>query len=281
MAKAKRQQKEDKAPTHGASAVGWTFYSTALNCWHRWFLRYVEGLVPLQMPEELAIGIGYHALHEGKSAEELEKLGPDVLDGLATAARIHRARVTLGPPMPEATGKEVPAEVTGNHPLAGLYTCRLDRVEGNQVREFKSAGSFTGAEEDRWNTDGEIIGQLVASELSVIVDITTKEAAPRFKQVKVTLTPEKERAWRHLVLDLVHQIGDRVTRFERKGLREEEDGISREEKALQCFPRNLRSCIYGRRRCEYFARCWGTGGEQHLYKRQPAEEWRKRLLATK
>lgn len=274
MAKSKTKPVAPPAPPDHSlgtsTSVGWSFWSTALDCWWMWWQRYGEGWELLNAPDYFDFGSAYHAMHEydgdidlaaGNVKQSVQKL-------LAKARDLHAVR-QRGPPLPVAVEKERLHAVTSG-PLAGLYTAKPDQIEmdGNvrTARDFKTSGRIKPSDPQRWAVDGEIIGEMVASDCKVaIVDIVTKEAVPKVSQIEVSLTEAKRLAHQNLILDLYRQIKERLA-------------LKDQRSAEVAFPRNLRNCCPGRP-CLYYPRCWETGATSQLYRINKArrDAWRNWL----
>jgi hypothetical protein len=237
----------------GGSPRGWTFIKTA-QCWYRWFLRYFLGLVEVYTPEYFDVGSAFHALMEGRSKESVALEYPDVMK---EAERLHELRLTKGPPLPPATAIEK------EHALFGGYmTSKPDREEAGSSRDFKTSSHFSKYDEQFWNTDGGIIGETVATQQNIIVDIVSKSTsgddkkAPEkpVKVVTVAYSKVKEEALRSHVEDFWWQLTERVKRLV--------DGVE----PKSAFPKNVSQCIGDYGPCPYYAHCWGVPPESLLYK---------------
>lgn len=263
----------------GPTEAGWSFYSCALTCWRKWFLQYYEGWQPVLTEQYFVLGAVYHALHEGVPKLEIAAWGEQYRDALPEAEALYAARLSASaPPLPhDELGREVECEAFG-----GLFTSRPDRIEqdadGKAVRDYKTAATFRDSDGEKWAVDGEIIGEMVASKIPrAVVDIIRKgEKGNTVRQIGVVLTPKKEAALKHIVMDTQRQVLERVERLERewenpKGL------LSRNDIAEREFPRSLPHCVHGNELCRFYNLCWGEGATQFLYRRKPNLAWRKRL----
>ena len=255
-------------PKRTGTAVGWSFYSTALRCWREWYLKYVQGLTPRIRPDYFDLGSAYHLFHEGLSRQEIEFRYPELRYILDEAEKHFKRRTSpLAPPMPKAVAHEQPHEAYG-----GDYTCRLDRVEETGAREFKTAFAHRDSDKLKWDVDGEVIGQLIASRMPrVTVDQISKKDGT-VKQFPVMLTPEKEVEFTATIDDLIKQIRQRIKRARK------EDYLNAED----AFPRNNLSCVssqYGKP-CQFYELCWSADPNVARLKFETKENssWRRRLL---
>jgi len=250
--------------------VGWSFFGTALDCWFRFFLRYVEGLEPRRIANYFALGSAYHGLHEGKTDGQIASGGAELQVELPEAKRLHAARMK-GPPMPEAVAVEQTIYIEDG-PLKDLFSSRPDRLEqsprgGKQTRDFKTAGAERQTDGDYWNVNGEILGQILATgAVKAIVDVITKTKVPKIRQYEVRMTDAKRAAFETLILDIVEQIRVKMRRWKAG------------EDAATSFPKNIKACVVLGQRCPYYEHCWGSGATTHLYQRRERTEWQKRLL---
>ena len=254
----------------GGTPVGWSFWNTTLTCWRMWFLKYVEGLYPLETAKELLLGSAYHGFLEGYTAAEIAAKGPEYAAVVSEAQRLYIARMApTAPPLPKDVVSVEKMEMVPGIPMSS----KPDRIEkaqsGNQVREFKTANTFRETDAQSWAVSGEVIGEMMASGTeSAVVDIISKRDG-RVRQIEVRLTPEKKSALIGLVMDLREQVALRMKAWG-KGLASED--------LDRVFPRNLSNCGYQYGRvCPYYERCWSKSGGAHLFTRRPASGWRKFL----
>lgn len=262
-----------KAPT-GGSPRGWSFISTGLDCWRRWFLQYVFGLYPMKPPDALELGAAFHLFMEGKSEAEVRAAFPS---HVIEAKRLAEVRQTKGPPLPKAVSVEKEVVI-----FDGYMTSKPDRIEVRNgkrvVRDFKSSAFFSEKDDEAWNVDGGILGECIAGETDeAIVDITTKReraadsksTGPEVKVVKVTLTPTKETALKQVVRDFWASAQERV--------RQLAAGVTSAplEWLDQAAPKNIRACVGKYGLCPYYARCWGRPPESMLYRlsEKPPDRW--------
>lgn len=252
--------------------VGWSFWSTALNCWQKWAIRYIEGWEPIKKESHFDVGSAYHLLHEYEGDTELAALNTSdsVIGQLAEGARLFLARMK-GAPIPPATEREK-VYLVDEGLLKGIYSARPDQMElgpnGERiVRDFKSLKRIYGNEDKKYRVSGEIIGEIVASGAdAAVVDIVTKEARPRVQQLEVKRRPERVRAHEILIVDLLRQMKERLA-------------MMRQYDMERAFPRNLESCCQVKP-CEYYARCWeAESTEAKLYRVNDARRsgWRRVL----
>ena len=225
------------------SIIGWTLISTALYCWWRFALRYIIGIVPNTGIAALDFGSVFHAALEGKSKNEVREWGVEYAQHIELAFRLAKTRIEKGPPMGNATAIEKTVPI-----LNGSMTSKPDRVERDIMRDFKSAAFFSKHDQEHWDVNPGILGELIATQKQrAIVDVTRK---PDGKTIlyEVALTPAKERALKALVDDFWMQLGMRQT-----------FGPS-------AFPRNMNNCTTRYGLCPYYDRCWGRGATRSLYK---------------
>jgi hypothetical protein len=240
----------------GGSPRGWSFISTALACWRRWYFKYVIGLYPAKPEEALRLGAAFHVFMEGKSPAEAARDYPDQFDQAKALAE----RRMAGPPLPPATHVEQEFVIFG-----GAMTSKPDRIElhGNKpvVRDFKTASFFSEHDEVAWNADGGILGECIAAQTdTALVDITSKNATrpPFVKIVTVKLTDAKRAALERTVEDFWEQAEARVKALAAK--KDFEAGVD------EAFPRQLSSCVGKYGPCPYYARCWGSFPEFAMYR---------------
>ena len=269
MGKRGKKQSVQKVtqPKRTGTAVGWSFYSTALRCWREWYLKYVQGLTPRIRPDYFDLGSAYHLFHEGLSRQEIEFRYPELRYILDEAEKHFKRRTSpLAPPMPKAVAHEQPHEAYG-----GDYTCRLDRVEETGAREFKTAFAHRDSDKLKWDVDGEVIGELIASRMPrVTVDQISKKDGT-VKQFPVTLTGAKASEFNSTIVDLIRQIQYRMKTYARDGGSEK-----------VAFPRNNLSCVssqYGKA-CQFYELCWSADPNVARLKFETKENssWRRRLL---
>ena len=272
MGKRGKKQSVQKVtqPKRTGTAAGWSFYSTALRCWREWYLKYVQGLTPRIRPDYFRLGSAYHLFHEGMTHDEIAAQYPELHDVLDEAEKHFKRRTSpLAPPMPKAVAHEQPHEAYN-----GEYTCRLDRVEETGAREFKTAFAHRDSDKLKWDVDGEVIGELIASGMPrVTVDQISKKDGT-VKQFPVMLTETKESAFKNTIVDLIDQIQRRMKLYERDELKGYFLGTY--------FPRNNLSCVssqYGKP-CQFYELCWSADPNVARLKFETKENssWRRRLL---
>ncbi len=237
----------------GGTPIGWTFISTSYQCWLKWLYRYILGIYPAQVNENLLTGSAYHALLEGDSPEKVLK---DFPEQAATAMSLYRARMEKGPPIPEAEVVEETVKIFG-----GTMSSKPDRVEKRSdgsivARDYKTAMQLSEWDEQKWNVDGGILGELIAVNATKgIVDIQRKTGLAETKLVKVELTAAKSDALFNMVADFWNEVYRRL-----KSVAE------RRTSANAAFPRNLTGCVGKYGPCEYYNRCWGKAPESLLFR---------------
>jgi hypothetical protein len=253
-------------PRPAGSPLGWSFYSTALTCWQKWWLKYVEGWEPAVTPSYFTLGSTYHALHEGVPEHAIAAWGAEFVTSLPEAKRLFAARMA-GPPLPPAVSKELTVQITSG-PLAGIFTTRPDRTELDErgalrLRDYKTAGQLRDSDDMKWAVDGQILGELYATKCgSAIVDIISKAKTPQVRQLEVRATSTKLDEFEALICDLANDISDRTPEWAAGPVSP---------------PRNLTACALILP-CLYYDFCWGSGASRALYvKREPRSEWRKAL----
>jgi hypothetical protein len=246
------------APYVGGSSRGWSFISTGLKCWWAWFLRYVIGIVEAVRPDYFDVGSVMHALHEGRSLEDIRKefVDPEIVK---LGQRLYEIRMKHGAPLPEATAIEKTIPIMG-----GRMTSKPDRIEKDGARDFKSSIMFSKNDDASWGVDGGIIGEAVAADIqTVLVDITKKpsrdkdgverEAEQPTKVVRVTVTPAKRRALELIVTEFWRKVDAAVK-------------LKGSPPLDEVFPRNLLSCVNKYGKCAYYDRCWGSPPESLMYR---------------
>lgn len=271
--------KKELAEPQGATLVGWSFWSLALQCWHAFALRYLMGLQPAVQADYFSLGAAYHALLEGRSHEEISRWGIAFLEALPEAQRLYEARLKDGPKLPPAK------EIEKTHHLRDIpMTSRPDREEPgsgieqdksfatnpflqpsapteNSVRDYKTAAFFGKDDQAFWDVNGEIIGEMLAGGVQhATVDVINKSNGET-KIVEVKLTPVKAAALKALILDLEAQLRARL-----KGAASKNGG------ALQNFPRSLQ-CIGKYGKCKYYDFCWGGRINRMAYSQVDVKPW--------
>jgi hypothetical protein len=250
-----------RAVSVGGSPRGWTFISNA-KCWRRWAWRYLIGFLPANVKVYFDLGSAYHALMEGQSQGTVQAAYGHVFEEAQELAYTRQD----GPPLGHATAVEQEYAIFG-----GKMTSKPDREEteskdgkgpATRMRDFKSAMRFSDYDEEAWNVDGGIVGELIAAGVEKgIVDIVLKYvAAKRVKLVPVTLTKAKADALEALVDDFWETLERRV--------RKAAGGSAKD--APRAFPPNLSECVGKYGPCDYYARCWGKPPESNLYSLSPA-----------
>lgn len=244
--------------TIGGSPRGWTFLSTAA-CWLRFGLRYGIGYFPVAVKDYFDLGSAYHALMEGQDVDKVRKEFPN---HIAEAMRLRAIRMSKGPPLGSALAVEREYALFG-----GLMTSKPDREEPGQIRDYKTAMMMSADDEAHWNTNGGIIGEAVASNVSrALVDIVSKregkgEHNATEKPVKVVVVNVTERHKARLeahVREFWEQLETRVTRAAKP-----------KADAVQLFPPNLNECVGDYGPCDYYAYCWGKPPESMMYRMAP------------
>jgi hypothetical protein len=251
----------------GGSPRGWSFISTGLACWRKWFFQYVLGLYPTKPSDALSLGAAFHMYMEGRPTEEVAAAFPEYA---VEAKRLADARRAKGPPLPPAVCVEKEFVI-----LDGYMTSKPDRIEmrGDKpiVRDFKTSYALSEKDEETWNVDGGILGECIAADTDeCLVDITSKrQSAPEVKVVKVTLTPAKREALASAVQLFWREAEARVTRLAK-------DLSPKSPEAFDVHaPRSLASCVGKYGTCPYYARCWGRPPESLLYyySEEPPNRW--------
>ncbi len=219
--------------------------------------RYLVGLLPTVSRDYFDIGSAYHALMEGQPGEKVAAEYPQYIE----VARELEATRRKGPPLGKAHAVETVRTLFG-----GLMTVKPDREENGVMRDYKSAATFREKDEDQWNVDPAIIGEMMGAKVERgIVDIVSKRIeskSNRVKLVQVKLTAEKASALEQMVKDLWEQLALRLK------------AMAKGAKLEETFPPNLYVCAtdYG---CDYYERCWGKPPESLLYAvaPQPPRRW--------
>ena len=263
-----------KAFNPGGSPVGWSFWTTTMTCWRMWFLKYVEGLSPIETPKELLLGSAYHGLMEGHSSAVITAHDPKYKSVIDEAMRLYISRKSPGaPPMPKDI---VSAEETLNVPGIPM-TSKPDRIERTssgkvQVREFKTANRFTENDSHKWSVSGEVIGEMMAANVdTAIVDIIEKKGG-KVQQLEVKLTDEKRGSLVGLITALKAELTPRMEQYRAA------KSVSPSPNLDRVFPKNLNACGYQfGNPCPFFARCWGRSAATHLFERKPVSVWRSYL----
>lgn len=241
----------------GGSPRGWTFISTAYQCWRRWMYLYLLGFVPAGKIQDRIdpkrLGSAYHALLEGKGKEWVFKRYPNEVE---TALALYTDRIKNGPPLPVAENVEATIRI-----FNGRMTSKPDRIEkgpdgGLTMRDYKTAFAFSEHDEAAWNVDGGIIGELIAARAEVgWVDIQRKferaDGAKNTKIVRVEVTPEKRQALEAMVAEFWAQLTMRL-----------EWTVKTE--GADYFPQNLLGCVGKYGPCPYYNRCWAKGTAEAL-----------------
>lgn len=263
----------------GGSPRGASFLKSTA-CWYAWALRYLVGYLPLARADYFDLGTAYHALMEGRSAEEVRQEYPDHLE---EAFKLYKQRVG-GPPIGPALAKEKEVVLFG-----GLLTSKPDRVEKGSdgrpfARDYKTAAHFSKHDEASWGVDLGILGE-VASTAEMpngervfphygIVDIISKSASkpPFVKLVRVELSFSKYAALESTVRGIWGEIQHRVI------------GLARAVKSdvhapSKLFPRDLTKCMGEYAPCPYYAHCWGKLPDSVMYKfaKNPPRRWTGKL----
>lgn len=263
--------KSSKSST-GGTPIGWSFYSTALECWRRWYLRYFEGWLQIKGNTYQPLGTAYHALQEGRTPKEIIAMGPEYVIALPQAKQLYEARQS-GPKLYPAKAIEKTI-IVADGPLAGIFSSKPDRIEldGKKtiVRDFKTAKRLYDNDQDKWDVNGEIIGEMLAAHASeAVVDIvTTGDVHPKVRVIRVGMTPEKKAAFERLILAVFAQVT-----VNSKAL------YAGTEPEVVC-PRNLNHCAFPVR-CQYYDWCWGGGAlarAMFTQKREMTVGWQKLLL---
>lgn len=258
--------------TQGGTARGWSFISTALVCWRLWLMKYLFHLYPAKSQAHFGLGSAYHAIHEGVPEPEIAAAFPE---HIVEAKRLVAVRMKDGPPLPAAVEKEVQHTI-----LEGKMTSKPDRVESGKkvIRDFKTAANFSEWDEEIWNTDGGILGEILAVGAErALVDIVrkTKESAsptknrtPQVKVVSVKMTPEKKRALTAIVTDFWTQLRMRMAQLEAARETAGDDPEALATAVDTAFPPNIKAGCVGRYGpCSHFDRCWGIQGQKLMFKR--------------
>ena len=263
------KKKRTRGPVPTGTPRGWTLWSTASTCWRLFLLKHVLALFPVKLAEPLIVGTLYHALLDNWSVDGLKTFGPEYIEHIPLAVKLYEARLS-GPPLPKATAAEK------THTLAFGMTSKPDREElgfGRKpiVRDFKSAAFFSDHDDKRWQTNGGIIGEVIAvpgAEMA-IVDVICKREGDSFGRVQQFEVPvgEREReALEQQVNDLRSQIHMRVDEaVEAAALN---DVTARAKLLKQAFPKNLNGCVGHYGPCSHYDRCWSNGPEKHLFEQR-------------
>lgn len=271
----------------GGTPVGWSFWTTWDLCKRMGFLKYVEGLHPIETPDELSLGSAYHGLIEGHDAKTVAAHSPEFAKNIDTALKLFISRKSAGaPPLPKNVES---AEKTLTVPGIPM-TSKPDRIEvlgdgTRQIREFKTAKKHYDTDAQKWAVSGEVIGEMMASGTKVaIVDIIQKSDG-RVRQIEVKLTPEKASALMGLVESLRDDVVSRLTKWSTvKDIKDPPNSLGAQHILLdRIFPKSLNQCGYQYGKpCPYYERCWSKSGSQHLYLKRDTKLWRKFLpLDTK
>lgn len=250
------KSKQTSESPEGGSPRGWTFISTAYQCWRRWMYQYLLGFVPVGSiqvrVDPKRLGSAYHALLEGKGKEWVFKRYPNEVE---TALALYTDRMKNGPPLPLAENVEATVRI-----FDGKMTSKPDRIEKGvdgkpTMRDYKTAFAFSEYDEAMWNVDGGIIGEMVAAGAADgWVDIQRKferDGGKNTKIVRVELTYAKVQALETMVVNFWAELAMRLEWVAKK----KDDNF---------FPKNLLGCVGKYGPCPYYNRCWARGTAESL-----------------